>query len=152
MTARKTLVATAAALAFIPALSLSAGASTLPAGRVAANGAYKHGATATAGAWEKKCRPRGSCALQLYISAPYQDNGVTVVNLWWTAPPGATSFSLTAKENTGDGGFSYTATGLPQSGPSTPFIVQVEGDTTLFSATFQVTDNEGDTSNTVTYP
>ncbi len=91
-------------------------------------------------------------SLRLYISAPYQDNGVTVVNLWWTAPPGATSFNLTANENTGIGAYSYTATGLPQSGLSTPFIVQVEGATPLFSATFHVTDNLGDVSNTVSYP
>ncbi len=91
-------------------------------------------------------------SLQLYISAPYQDNGVTVVSLWWTAPPGATSFSLTASEHTGIGPYSYTATGLPQSGPSTPFIVQVEGSTPLLSATFQVTDNEGESSNIVSYP
>jgi hypothetical protein len=90
--------------------------------------------------------------LQLYISAPYQDNGVTVVSLWWTAPPGATSFSLAANENTGIGAYSYTATGLAQYGPDNPFIVQVEGDTPLNSATFQVTDNEGDISNMVNYP
>ncbi len=151
MAARKTLVA-AAALAFIPALSLPAAASALPAGRVAANGACTQAVAGTSGAWGMNCRPRGSKVLQLFISAPYQDNGVTVVNLWWTAPAGATSYSLTAHENTADGSFSYTATGLPQSGPSTPFIVQVEGDTTLFSATFRVKDNEGDISNTVSYP
>ena len=39
--------------------------------------------------------------IQLHISAPYQDNGVTVVSLWWTAPPGATSFNLTVHESTG---------------------------------------------------
>ena len=93
-----------------------------------------------------------STKLQLYISAPYQDNGVTVVSLWWTAPPGATSFILTANESTGIGPYSYTATGLAQYGPSNPFIVQVEGATTLNTATFQVTDNEGDNSNIVNYP
>jgi large repetitive protein len=91
-------------------------------------------------------------ALQLYISAPYQDDGVTVVSLWWTAPPGATSFSLTATESTADGPSSYTADLLPQYGPDNPFIVQVEGDTTLNSATFQVTDNTGDSSNIGSYP
>ena len=48
--------------------------------------------------------------------------------------------------------YSYKATGLSQSGPGTPFIVQVEGATPLFSATFQVADNLGDVSNTVSYP
>ena len=91
-------------------------------------------------------------SLHLFISAPYQDNGVTVVNLWWTAPPGATTFSLTATESTGIGPFTYTATGLPQFGVSTPFVVQVEGATPLFSATFQVSDNLSDISNTVSYP
>ena len=90
--------------------------------------------------------------LQLHISAPYQDNGVTVVSLWWTAPPGATSFSLTVQESTGIGPYSYTATALPQSSPSQPFIVQVEGATALLNATFQVADNLGDASNTASYP
>ncbi len=89
--------------------------------------------------------------LQLYISAPYQDNGVTVVSLWWAAPPGATSFSLTVDEATGIGPFSYTPTGLPQSVANTPFIIQVEGATPLYGATFQVADNLGDISNTVSY-
>ncbi len=75
-----------------------------------------------------------------------------MVSLWWTAPPGATSFSLIATESTADGPDSYTALGLPQSGADNPFIVQVEGDTTLNSATFQVTDNTGDSSNVVSYP
>ena len=87
--------------------------------------------------------------LQLHISAPYQDNGVTVVTLWWAAPPAATSFSVTVYEKTAIGRFRYTTTGLPQLGP--PLIVQVEGATPLFSATFQVADNLGDVSNTVSY-
>ena len=91
-------------------------------------------------------------ALQLFISPPFQDNGVTVVSLWWTAPPGATSFSFIVHENTALGPYSFTATGLPQSTPTTPFIVQVEGATKLLSATFQVTDNKGDASNVVSYP
>ena len=89
--------------------------------------------------------------LQLSISAPYQDNGVTVVSLWWAAPPGATSFSMTVNESTGIGPYSYTAIGLPQYGPGTSFIVQVEGATPMFGATFQVADNLGDVSNTVSY-
>ena len=90
--------------------------------------------------------------LHLNISAPYQDNGVTVVSLWWASPPGASSFSLTADEKTAIGVYSYTATGLPQSRASAPFIVQVEGATELFGSTFQVTDNLGDVSNPVSYP
>jgi hypothetical protein len=93
-----------------------------------------------------------STSLELYISAPYQDNGVTVVNLWWTAPSGATTFTLIATENTGLGPYSYPDTGLPQFTQSSPFVVQVEGSTPLLSATFQVTDNLGDVSNTVSYP
>jgi hypothetical protein len=131
MTARKTLATTALALAFVPALTVPAGASTRASTRAGA---------------------RDPSPLHLYISAPYQDNGVTVVSLWWTAPPGATTYSLTADENTGLGAYSYTATGLAQFGPSNPFIVQVEGSTALFSATFQVSDNLGQMSNTVTYP
>ncbi len=126
MIARKTLVAAAAALALIPAVSLPAAAST-------------------------RAGYRDPGRLRLYISAPYQDNGVTVINLWWTAPKGATSYSLTANEITGLGPDSYIATGLPHFGASMPFVVQVEGDTPLLSATFQVADNEGDISNTVTY-
>jgi hypothetical protein len=91
-------------------------------------------------------------SLQLHISMPYQDNGVTVVSLWWTAPPGATTFTLTANENTGLGPYNYPDTGLPQFTQDSPFIIQVEGATPLFSATFQVTDNLGDVSNTVSYP
>ena len=74
------------------------------------------------------------------------------MSLWWTAPPGATSFSFIVHENTALGPYSFTATGLPQSTPTTPFIVQVEGATKLLSATFQVTDNKGDASNVVSYP
>ena len=90
--------------------------------------------------------------LQLHISAPYQDNEVTVVSVWWAAPPGASRFSLTTNERTTIGPYSYTATGLPRSGTSTPVIVQVEGATPLFGATFQVADSRGDVSNTVSYP
>ena len=91
-------------------------------------------------------------SLQLHISAPYQDNGVTVVSLWWTAPPGATTFTLTDTENTGLGPYSYPDTGLPLFTQGSPFIVQVEGATPVFSETFQVTDNLGDASNAVSYP
>jgi hypothetical protein len=124
MTARRILVAAAATLAFIPALALPASAHN---------------------------RRTYPAALKLYISAPYQDNGVTVVSLWWTAPAGATSFNLIADENTAIGTEDYTATGLPQYTSSMPFIIQVEGDTTLNSATYQVTDNLGQMSNVVTY-
>ncbi len=96
--------------------------------------------------------PSTTTTLHLCTSAPYQDNGVTVVSLWWAAPPGATSFSLTVDEATGIGPFSYTPTGLPQAVANTPFIVQVEGATPLYSATFQVADNLGDVSNLVSYP
>jgi hypothetical protein len=146
MSARKNLLGAAAALTFIPALALPASASNLPAGHVTRYGACRH--TGTTSGW-KKCQ--GTGGLELYISAPYQDNGVTVVSLWWTAPAGATTFSLTADENTADGTFDFTEPGLSQYTQSSPFIVQVEGDTTLNSATFQVTDNLGDSSNVVTY-
>jgi hypothetical protein len=146
MSARKSLLGAAAALAFIPALSLPASASRLPAGHTTRYDACKHSG-ATSG-W-KRCR--GTRGLELYISASYQDNGVTVVSLWWTAPSGATSFSLTADENTADGTFDFTDPGLSQYTQSAPFIVQVEGATPLNSATFQVADNLGDTSNVVTY-
>lgn len=152
MTLRKRLLGIATGLAFIPTLSLPAAASSVPAGQMAVTGTCKHWAAGSTGGWEKKCRPRGSSALQLYISAPYQDNGVTVVSLWWTAPAGATSFSLATNENTGAGQYGDTESGLPDFGPSNPYIVQVEGATPLYSATFQVTDNLGDTSNIVTYP
>jgi hypothetical protein len=147
MSARKSLLGAAAALAFIPALALPASASKLPAGHITRNDNCRH--WGTTGGW-KKCG--GTGGLELYISAPYQDNGVTVVGLWWTAPVGATTFSLTADENTGDGTFDFTQPDLPQYTESSPFIIQVEGDTALNSATFQVSDNKGDTSNIVTYP
>jgi hypothetical protein len=156
MKARIILLGAAAAVAFIPALSLPASASQLPARQVAMNtncasvASSKYWANNQTSTWKHRCRP--SSTLKLYISAPYQDNGVTVVNLWWTAPVGATSFSLIVNENTGAGPYSFTATGLPQSTPSAPYVVQVEGATTLFSATFEVTDNKGDVSNIVSYP
>jgi probable HAF family extracellular repeat protein len=121
----------------------------------AASGNIVVGSSATVGnstdavAW---VLPGPTTTLQLHISAPYQDNGVTVVSLWWAAPPGATSFSLTADENTGIGPYSYTAVGLPQALPSWPFVVQVEGATPLHSVTFQVKDDKGDISNTIRYP
>jgi hypothetical protein len=156
MKARTILLGAAAAVAFIPALSLSASASKLPARQFTMNTncasvvASNNWANNQTSNWRNRCRPPG--ILKLYISAPYQDNGVTVVNLWWTAPVGATSYSLIVNENTAAGPDSFTGTGLPQSTQSNPFIVQVEGDTTLVSATFQVTDNKGDVSNIVTYP
>ncbi len=156
MKARNILLGAAAAVAFIPALSLPASASRLPTGQFSMNtncasvATAKYWANGQTANWKNKCRPTST--LKLYISAPFQDNGVTVVSLWWTAPAGATRFNLIVNENTAAGPYSFTATGLPQSTQSTPYIVQVEGDTTLFSATFQVTDNKGDVSNIVNYP
>ena len=155
MKARNILLGAAAAVAFVPALSLPASASKLPTGQVAMNtncavASGKYWASGQTANWNHRCRPTST--LKLYISAPFQDNGVTVVSLWWTAPAGATSFNLVVNENTAAGPYSFTATALPQSTQSAPYIVQVEGDTTLFSATFQVTDNKGDVSNIVNYP
>ena len=156
MKARNILLGAAAAVAFVPVLSLPASASRLPTGQVAMTtncasvATAKYWANGQKANWKNKCRP--SSTLKLYISAPFQDNGVTVVSLWWTAPAGATSFNLIVNENTGAGPYSFTATGLPQSTQSAPYIVQVEGATTLFSASFQVTDNKGDVSNVVNYP
>ena len=76
-----------------------------------------------------------------------------MVSLWWTAPPGATSFTLTADEVTGLGPVQLPGHwSKPQFTQDSPFIVQVEGATPPASATFQVTDNLGDVSNTVSYP
>ena len=119
MKARNILLGAAAAVAFVPALSLPASASRLPTGQVAMNtncasvATAKYWANGQKANWKNKCRP--SSTLKLYISAPFQDNGVTVVSLWWTAPAGATSFDLIVNENTAAGPYSFTATGLPQS-------------------------------------
>ena len=56
-------------------------------------------------------------------------------------------------DSTGQGPCSYPDTGLPDFTQSSPFIIQVEGATPLFTAgRFRVTDNLGDASNTVSYP
>ncbi len=69
-----------------------------------------------------------------------------------SAPPGATRFSLTVNESTGIGRYSYTATGLLESGPSTPFIVQVEAAWPAGCGLPGHQDNLGDVSNLVSYP
>ncbi len=66
--------------------------------------------------------------------------------------PRSHQFQPHRQESTGIGPYSYTATALPQSVPSQPFIVQVEGATPLLNATFQVADNLGDASNAASYP